>query len=48
MAGNASEMNRYRTPLADDASALLAAATRLQDDASEPVSVELVTSALVF
>jgi hypothetical protein len=46
MAGNASEMNRYRTPLADDASALLAAATRLQDDASEPVSVELVTSAL--
>ena len=39
MAGNASEMNRYHTPLADDASALLAAATRLRDDASDPVSV---------
>ena len=46
MAGNASAMNRYRTPLADDASALLVAATRLDDDSCEPVSVEPVTSAL--
>ena len=46
MAGNVSEMNHYRTPLADDASALLAAATRLEDDSCEPVSVEPVTSAL--
>ena len=46
MAGDASEMNRYRTPLADDASALLAAATTLRAAASEPASVELVTSEL--
>ncbi len=48
MAGNASEMNPYRTPLADDASALLAAATRLEDASCAPVSVELVTSELAL
>ena len=45
MAGNASEMKRNRTPLADDASTLPAAATNSKDDASEPVSVELVIRA---
>jgi hypothetical protein len=45
-AGNALGMNGDRTPLADDASALLAAATGLQADSSEPASVELLTSTL--
>ena len=45
-AGNAPRMNRYRTPLADDAAALLAPATRLQPDPGEPGSVELLTSSL--
>src|SRR5215207_5958989 len=44
MAGNAPRMNRYRTPLADEASTLLAAATKLDDDASQPASVERLTS----
>jgi hypothetical protein len=46
MAGNAPGMNHHRTPLADDAAALLAAATRLQPDPSKPGSVELLTSSL--
>jgi hypothetical protein len=46
MAGNAPGMNGYRTALADDASALLAAATELRADSSEPASVELLTSTL--
>jgi len=37
-------MNRYHTPLADDASALLAAAAKRDADASEPASVELLAS----
>ena len=37
-------MNRCRTPLADDASTLPAAAPKLDDDASQPASVELLTS----
>jgi hypothetical protein len=45
MAGNASQMNRHRTAPPDDTSALPAAA-RLQDDASEPASVELLASSL--
>jgi hypothetical protein len=45
-AGNAPEMTSSRTPLADDAAALLAAATRLQPEQAEPVSVELLTSSL--
>jgi hypothetical protein len=45
-ASNARTMNRHRIPLADDAAALLAAATRLQPDPAEPDSVELLTSSL--
>jgi hypothetical protein len=39
-------MHSHRTPLADDASALLSAATRLRDDATEPASVGLIASSL--
>jgi hypothetical protein len=45
-AGNVSEMDRCRAPLDADGSALLAAATRLHEDASEPASVELLSSSL--
>lgn len=45
MVGDALGMN-YRTPLADDASVLLAAAAGLQPDPSELASVELLTSTL--
>jgi hypothetical protein len=45
-AGNDCDMNVSAMPLADDASALLAAAMRLEDDANEPGSVALVASAL--
>lgn len=45
-ASNAPTMNRHRSPLADNASTLLAAATRLQPDPAQPGSVELLTSSL--
>jgi hypothetical protein len=45
-AGNAPGMNRHRTPLADDAAALLVAAERLQPDPGEPASIEVLTSSL--
>jgi hypothetical protein len=44
MVGDSPGMNGYRTPLAEDASALLAAATTLQPD--EPETIELLTSSL--
>ncbi len=44
--GNALGMNGYRTPVADDAPALPAAATRLQADPSQPASVESLASTL--
>jgi hypothetical protein len=45
-AGNDCNMTVSAMPFADDASALLAAATRLEDDANKPGSVALVASAL--
>jgi hypothetical protein len=45
-AGNAAGMNRHRTPLADDAAALLAAAERLHPDPAAPASIEVLTSSL--
>jgi hypothetical protein len=45
-AGKARGMNRHRTPLADDAAALLEAAERLQPDPAAPASIEVLTSSL--